>query len=68
MSNTNHLSTRYAVSSSPPLQIIVVVEINNFASILKKINKTCVFVSIVDMNKGRWGMKVWSRGSLLKNV
>jgi len=32
--------------------IIIVVEINNFTSILKKINKSCICVLIVDINRG----------------
>ena len=39
-------------------------EIGNSASILKNIQKSCICVLIVDINRGRWGMKVWSRGSL----
>ena len=46
------------------MMMMIVVEINNFASILKNIHKSCICVLMVDISMGRWGMKVWSRGSL----
>ena len=32
--------------------------------IKKNINKGCICGLIVDINRGLWGMEVWSRGSL----